>query len=281
MRQIDKIRLIRGWLNRMKASLPRYTEYTRRRVCGSVRYEAPALLPEQTVDGINLTELMVPHTRGTAEQAAELFSRLVFARLAPDLLEGKTEWRPFGQIARKFAEGNLARTILWLSRRPNCTLEQGEATLMVHGELELGVRDGSVVCLYDSFLPTRALTLERLDQPASLISRDLAFNAIYGRIDPDLRPVLGAAKVGYPNGFESLAPWLITAPTRSTLVEKVTDVLLEGQNPFFTLYTLLVPGLLTRQTFYRNFGRPEIWKPDPSALMRERAYLKLVDLGLI
>lgn len=277
MKDRDKVKVIRDELSRLRPTLSGYVRNHNAKA-RAVTIEAPALDSGATYNGIDLVELMTPDQRAGQSEVEELFSRLVFQQIAPEMLDGPIDWAPVGSRVERFVDGRLERLLFWNGRRSGNTLEVGEDTVMVNNRF--GVRDGVVHCQYDTYLPNRTMRLGTLSAPFSLVSKDQSFAILYGRANPEDRVFLAAARVAYPYGFENLAPWAY-GRAEGDLREQVTKVLLEADRPMGRLYDLLVPAVMRKRVFYRTIGGPDTWAKATPKLVRERVYMKLVAAGII
>lgn len=278
MRDRDKVQVIRAELDRLRPTLSGFVR-NHNAVARMLCAEAPPLDSDEEYDGVKLVDLMVPEPRGGDSEVAELFSKLVFERLAPEMLDAAPSWAAVGSRVESFVAGKLERFILWVSRRPGCHLVTGPDTLMVEGALRLGVLDGVPQCLHNEYL-TKTLNVAPLSDPLPFRTRDQGFIVLYGRADPAARRFLAAARLAYPYGFENLAPWAYGRVERN-LRDDVTKVLTGSDDPLSRLYDMLVPQVMRKRTFYRTLGGPKQWGGNPSEAARERWYVKLVSLGVI
>ena len=281
MKQADARRVIREHLDRLRPSLSKPCRREFLEPAVAVKFTVPAMLPGVQYEGLDLTDLMLPEPRGTDEQVALLFSQLAYAKLAPDLLEDGVQWNVFGNHVRRFIGDSLERCVLWASRRPGCELVHSPTTLMLHGSVHFGINECKVTCTYDEWLPTRDVVSVDLTQPTLQVSRDPAFIKLYLRAQGADRLFLAAARMAYGQGFDSMAPWLSDRRSLTSVAKKASEVLVSSENPVLHLYTLMVPNVLAKRTFYRMFGCPDRWITNPSQQVRERMYLKLLHAGLI
>lgn len=277
MKDRDKFGVIRDELARLRPTLSGFVRNHNAKA-RAVTIEAPALTSGATYNGIDLVEFMTPDQRAGQGEVEELFSRLVFQRLAPDLLDKAPDWAPVGPRVERFVDGRLDRLLFWNGRRPGNTLEIAPGTVMVNNRF--GVRDGVVHCQYDTYLPDRTLRLGTLSEPFSLVSKDQSFAILYGRATPEDRVFLAAARVAYPYGFENLAPWAY-GRAEGDLREQVTKILMEADRPMGRLYDLLVPAVMRKRVFYRTIGGPDTWATATPKPVRERVFMKLVAAGII
>src|SRR5574340_857094 len=159
MKARDKVKVIRDELTRLRPTLSGYVR-NHNAIARTITLEAPALTSGETYNGLDLVEFMLPDQRAGQSDFEELFSRLVFQALAPELLDEPIDWGPVGSRVERFVDGRVERLLYWIGQRPGNTLEIGQGMLMVNDRF--GVKDGVIHCQYDNYLPTRELSTARL-----------------------------------------------------------------------------------------------------------------------
>ena len=275
-----KSKLIREVLERLRPELsgPLPANGVRRQL----QFEAPALVPSTFYDGIDLTEIMTPQCVAEDSTIEEAYSRLAYTLVAPHLVDTPPAWNLLGGGVRDFVDGELTRFVFWASRKRGAalSLSSTHAIVTLESGVQFGIDNGQIRCLYGEYLPKHSATLCDLSKPQFVKTRDKTFIVLFGRATPKDRVFLAAAKLGFHDSFDALAPWL-GAKQDSTLRTRVEAALMGERHPFVHLYKILVPTVVTSTRFAKMFGGPNLWDENPTTPTRERAYFRLVRMGLI
>lgn len=234
--------------------------------------EAPPIITDETYAGVRLTDIILPRVRGTLEDRAQEFNRLVQVPEGQPLETGLPE---------AYLMNSLLRYAFWAGhhKEANLRLDLDKGICMVLGAHTFGFADGTVICEDGTF--PRAFDRATLTTPIMVKTREEDYNKLMRKAfelgEPSAIRVLAALR-GYRSvHISKLLPWATKNARKYSgpPSDWLSQIIMQSPNPAAELYLFLVPKYIPKAVFLERVMPIEHWLVDPPDTLRAALWGKI------